>query len=474
MGSDAIGGSITSQSQPQDLAAAVADGQQAYALGVRDTSTITDLSFGMYSLWLEHGNGAPPSQGLQLAREDVTLDGTVAMPWFNLGLYQLASGDASDASATYRQAVRLVVSSHEVGQSEVAGALTDLDNLATSAAPSSHPGLLTSINAQETLIAASAAGSSGTPDPTASEPGLSLTASDVSAQVSSSETDFSFTAPPGWDPSNRGRDLSRQRVLIVWYERATDSSGPWTADADLMYGWQTPALLLTSGAPDTYSADRLNADASGQCLPPGEYRVDMFVEGRLVFSDTHVPTSNLGLVQQNDANLELGACVPAPWTNVSPNKQTLPDGTIIPLTGIANTWEAPSGSRREGVALFRLYLPRGDLTAGATVAQAIQSVLETVVSIEVAFPSDLRPDPGTDLSNVRGPDSDINNGFQTAYVSPSTSLEVWAGAGTTSDHAIVVGMVWGAQSEFSAGSAMLRDVFASIGPRCGNDAGTCP
>jgi hypothetical protein len=483
-GGEVVGSSYVGPVQPKYLELAIGDDQKAFDLGLRDEGVVADLSFELYSRWLQNGSGSPPAAVIQLGTEATRLDPT-PVPWFNLGLYQLASGNVTEATTAYQKALnQLLAPDSGTPNGPVTGAMSDLVNLASSPAPASHQGLLAAITNEEGILAASlASGQLAAPSADPSLASAHVDASTVNPSLDPNALLVYFAGPPALDPNNGGRRLDHESTFVIWYARPTPNPGMqpagWTGIANVTSwsaaGAANTELSYDSGT-DRYTVTSPLLSTTGACLSSqAQYRVDIYVAGHLVFSSIPLPGPSAELVPQHEPDLEIGVCTPRAWVHLPTQSAELPDGKSVPLAGIVDAYGTSDAAPHEGVVMVRVYPPRAALKTGNPIDVVNQELTSIVTSLTnsrglgALLPQDLALTHDDNFSNTVHPGyfAGLNNAAQLTFQSSSTAEEVWAGAGTTQDNAVVAGVVFGSHEGFSDPTLQLPQVFLSFGLECG-------
>jgi tetratricopeptide (TPR) repeat protein len=444
---------------------AVQDEQQAYTLGLRDEGVLDGLSFGLYQQWLEKGVGVPAAQTVQLAAQVVQLDPENPLAWFNLATYQLASNDSSDAAPSYQTFLsHLLYTNTAAGTKRVednvqvayvAAALSTLDELATSPAPAAHPGMLTTINHEIALLTATiSTGQSGQPGADSHVTDASVSADHVRIQRDSNRASASFAPPAGWDPAHGEPNLTAKPVVVAWYQRTSASGRPasaWTALPQGTFwskGTQSP-LLYDAGS------DRYFTGFSGllirRCLPPGQYRVDVFVAGHRLLSAATTDLGGANLIAHYRDELGIGVCVPPTW--VVPQQEPL-------LPGVVDVVQSPDGG--SAAVTVRLYVSRGDISGSSagTISAEIKAVLALIIEQPAGFGVTLPA--GLQSVSVQPAPAffDLQDSVQVEYM--GAGIEVRGVGGLTSDGAFELGIASGSPADFADGQS-LSQVYDSFG-----------
>jgi tetratricopeptide (TPR) repeat protein len=451
--------------QPQWRDRAVADAEHAYDLGVRDEEILFDLPFGLYQQWLENGVGVVSAQAVQLADQLVLLDPTNPLTVFDRATYDLASDDSSGAKQSYDQFLGKVLSTHayNVKRGYVAAALSALDDLANSPAPSAHPGMLDTINKEVALLTASVAGTPPTSDSHITD--ALVPQGQVTIVRDSNHLSATFPAPAGWGAAKGEPTFLDQPVMVAWYQRNATSGWPdsaWTAVPDATLwgsGMQSP-LSYDSGQYKTSLEDLMSI---GRCLPPGQYRVDVFVAGHVLLSGRTMDLGGADLAAHYRGEIGLGVCVPSTWKSQAAGIADVVTSDVR-LFGIFRV------AGENGAVILRVDEPK-DLISGRTQDQLqtfLERFLEGVIQSPGAFGlpvqlfNTLRPVSVQPVDKF----ADLEDPVVVEYLGPN--VEVLGGGGLTKDGAFEFGFVFGKPQDFATNQSqqpgVLRQVFSSFGP----------
>jgi hypothetical protein len=224
----------------------------------------------------------------------------------------------------YDHAERLVLKkANPLPMDYVAAALTDLDLLATKKL---RPGLGSAVRAAKEDVVAStypAAESSGASSTDIDRRATAQEPRRVSLLIYPALAEFGFTPPPDFNPE-------RDRLFAAWYNKTPNG---WAALPTL----SGPAKLFGPVGGKYYSARALSG-----CMPGGQYKLELYVNGRLAGSSTSNATVHFPELRQaplGDLNAEV--CRPNDWR---PVKDDIP--------GVASGYVSSRHDPRAGVMLF--------------------------------------------------------------------------------------------------------------------------
>jgi tetratricopeptide (TPR) repeat protein len=280
---------------------AVQAGEKAISLGASDPSVLSSIAF-YHFLVGDYGRAA------DLAQQAVDANDRFPLILFNLGVVQVAQGDAGGARATYGKAIDLLRDPSFDGLrfDIIAAAFTDLE-IAANDAP--EQGDL----AQEMkgLLAAEAARSDRPGDATVPDAAPSdSSVTDAAVNIGSLGFSASYNTD-GFDP-----DTS---LLNVWYYRPNDRNGEGPfVQAPNLDSFSTVGTNPVSTTPTE----------NGDCFPGGDYRVDVYAgRDKVATADTHLNDSALGVLESKGGESNgFTLCVPTTWDvdeKVSNDRDTL-------------------------------------------------------------------------------------------------------------------------------------------------------
>lgn len=283
------GNQFQSIADPEATKRAVAAGEKAISLGEGNASLLSDIGFYHFTLG-EYDRAESLSQQ--------ALDSNDQFPplVFNLGVVQVAKGDASAAEATYKRGIDLLAKEKDddLRLQIIAAARTDLE-----IAESNTPSIKDLAQKMKGLLALAEAPSLDHTDkaPEGAPSGASV---DNVAIKTDRFRLFASYDTHGFDTST---------VLTnVWYFRSLDANGQ--GPFEQMYPMDQVAF--PSDHVTTIPVE------NGDCLPGGDYRVEVYAGHDLMATaDQHVPDSPLGtLVVAGGEDAGFTLCHPDTWTAV--------------------------------------------------------------------------------------------------------------------------------------------------------------
>ncbi len=255
------------------------------------------------------------------------------VPVLNLALAQVIAGDADAATTTYGDAIEYALDRPEESQL-LADALTDLQLVERF-----RPELRSSVKHFKEMVVAGFARLSGP----ASTP-VALTIVNTVA----------FPGSLGWTARLPDFEPRADSMVQVWYHRDVDQR--WSAVPTISTVLASPAAenlpdrgFVTfdqSDQPGEYFADAGYAKAFWQCVPADQYRVEIYVNGRLAGTSKPISTEATRVADARD--LGILSCVPSDWKQI-PRAEAKP--------GFVDAWMTESRDR--GLVLARIHYPVG-------------------------------------------------------------------------------------------------------------------
>ncbi len=396
---------------PEALERARADLEAAHALGLENASTFGSLGFYGFSQGLQEGDMALLSQGAEFTRRAIALDPGEPIYRYNLAVTLVAAGRLDEARSAYQDAVERTLYVDEVLRQEpyaeerwLAGALTDLEMVRRY-----RPDLEDDIRGfKEQIVGRVTAQSLDAP------PSSPTVFADLGLDI--------YPAELQWQVSVQDYDANRDTISAQWYHQ--DPTG---------LGWAVIPEVSQTEEPSIGPDGRLfqlspymSRVSPPACLPPGNYRVELFVNGRLVrFPDDEAtkPADFSAYASFFARDMTVAFCRPPDWQR---REDRLP--------GLIDGFQSPDGQYGVYAARFPLLGSVRELPDLA--ASVAQTTIESFTDLFPAPPS---------YVEATGTQSDYFMGLSEPawrwYDYGSGYVRV--GAGLTSDGAAVVGMVYG-------------------------------
>ncbi len=396
---------------PSDaLRRARADLDRARALGLDNAQTFGSLGFYSFAEGVQSGDEDLLRQSIDYSQRAISLDAGEPIYRLNLGVALTALGRIDEARGAYEQAVARTLyidDAHtelrqEPGIEEafLAGGLTDLDMVADY-----RPDLAEQVRGlKELLVGRVAAGTIEAPT------GSPAVFNDVTLDI--------FPAELQWQANIADYDPQRDTISAQWYYQDAQGLG-WAVIPEVSLVRQ-PSL----GSDGRYFSlsPYMTAVSPPSCLPSGEYRVEIYVNGRLAAE------GSLG-AEFGDYEAYLGRDVTAAFCR--PQDWQRRDDR---LPGLIDGYTSPDGQR--GVYVARYSLP-GSLRALSDATTGVEDL--TIDSFADWFPATPAyvEDVGTTSSYFMGLGSTAWRWYDygTGYVR--------VGGGMDADGAVVLGMVFG-------------------------------
>ncbi len=410
---------FTSIAPPEALARARADLQTALSLGLENAPTLGSLGFYTFAEGVQSANIGLLNQSVDYTRRAILLDATEPIYRYNLAVALCAAGRFDEARGAYQDAViatiyldpakGLLRQEPFIEEQWLAGALTDLEIVRRYQADlervTGRLGYEDQIRAFKEQIVGRV---------TAERPDLPQGSPAVFANI----TLQIFPAELQWEGSVENYDAARDSISAQWYHNDPDGHG-WAVIPEVSLT-ETPGVeadgrlfQLTQ-----YTGRVLPPD----CLPPGSYRVELYVNGRLAAEAAS--TADFGEFDAFMArDLTMAFCRPTDWVR---REDRLP--------GLIDGYQSPDGNY--GAYAARYSLP-GSLREIDDVAAQIEDL--TLTSFADWFPGSpvYDEESGTTENYFMGLDRrawrwyDYGSGY------------VRVGAGVTQDGAVLIGMVYG-------------------------------
>ena len=248
---------------------------------------------------------------------------------------------------------------------------------------------------------------------------------------------ITFAAPDGFNADTES-DLRNEAATVVWYQRPSSEEGDenaWNGISDISNwgGIDYISPLVWSSSSETYFDSEIFLQKARQCLPDADYKVEIYINGRLAGSAEEHDVDVGGLTAAYVSDMGVGFCRPADWVR---QEDFLP--------GIVFGYTSPDGT--SGAYAFRIY-PHRDQFADPNAD--VYAITTNQMSAMIDF---LRDDvlPGDMEAEIDERDvyfMALTNTVSARYVSGTTGITALVGGGQTDDKAVIVGVVFG---EFEA------------------------
>jgi tetratricopeptide (TPR) repeat protein len=410
---------------PEALARATTDLKSAVALGMENASTLAQLGFYTFAGGVQSADLKLVDQSIDFTRRAIILDPSEPVYRFNLAVAMTAAGRFDEARNAYQDGVLTTIyvdpTKGELRQEPLfeeqvlAGALTDLEIVRRYEADlepvTGRQGFESQIlEFKQHLVGRVTV---ELPDPPVASPAVFA---NITLDV--------FPAELQWQGDVQNYDPTRDTISAQWYHN--DPEG---------HGWAVIPEVSQTSTPSVDANGRLfqltaytGNVTPADCLPPGSYRVELFVNGRLAAEAQSTPDfGDFDAFMARD--LTAAYCRPHDWVR---REDRLP--------GLIDGYQSPDGTY--GAYLARYNLP-GSLRNIDDVAAQIEDV--TVESFATWFPVTPTYDEAS------GTTDDYFMGLDRRawrwYDYGTGSVRV--GAGVTPDGAVIVGMVYGPNDWFN-------------------------
>lgn len=418
--------SFTSVSTPEALEASTDDLRRALDLGLDTRPVLGDLGFHAFLLGLQTDDPALLEESLAYTEAATEMDPSDPLLHYNRGVVLLAMGETEAARAAYREAARRTIYLDDEGtelrgnpalENEwVSGALTDLEILLAE-----RPRLGETVKEiKELIVGTQSREEVGVGEATVGGTGLEV-------QLFSSKVQWEADLP-GYDPET---DV----VSAQWYRRT--QAGwvvmPEASGSVVPAGQEGAWFSLTATLPNTYPH---------RCLDDGTYRVELYVNGHLAGTGTSEHAfGDLEPTTVDDVNVAF--CGPAAWKPYESEVEGLIEGAV-----------AEDGS--EGAYLFRLQTPERQYDD--PVRESREWLDAMIDSFDSIFPAPPRPDVDAEVQFFLGLEGAAVEWY--AYDGGS----VIAGAGLSSDGAVIIGAVFGPDERFDEDLLRVFDSLVELRP----------
>jgi tetratricopeptide (TPR) repeat protein len=431
IGSPQRSDAVVSVTTPQALQAQGDDLQTAYKLGDRDKELLNDLAANRLLLAIESNQPNQFGPALGYLSDAIKLDSNDPLLYYNQGIAYLGEGNVDAARSAYQLAVAHTIYTDVarkvkrndaiVEESYAGGALTPLDLLARD-----RPDTASQVAAIKELII-------GGVDDTAAHPTPPVPFSNTSVQVFGGELQWTATIP-GYDPTT-------QEVSTQWYYQGPAKLG-W-AVLDPVSGPSTPKPNSAAGT-DGYFYITRYLQLAGQCLQPGSYRAEVYVDGHLSAS-AQTTASLPTLVASSMPDVGTSMCHPPDW------KADTGDSVLQGFSnGLVNS------DHSAGAYVLRFQNP--GVAAGTNALTEARSFRDQLFGLSGFLPTGASPQLQQETSNA----------FFLGLVGANEAYYTYdggfvrIGSGVTTDGAVIVGLVFGPSAQWSGDHTLGDAIFDSI------------
>ena len=321
----------------------------------------------------------------------------------------LALARVMEAEHEYAQAEKTLSQRTASAEPIIAAALTDLSLIETV-----RPGL--SARTEEVSQQLVAAGETGLPTPTGDKAAAgppAVTLRGISAQPDPGHALYSISKPGGFDPA--------KDVVSVQWEYKDPLHGEWAVLPELSGPVRPGGMVGDSSFYSSNNPSYVSASSPATCLPAGNYRVEIYVNGQLAGSATAKGSwPELHAVRFSDVDGAI--CVPAGWASA----------------GDVGAGTAGYAAKDFSSGVFLLGIPK-------QAAAALASSQPDLASLMSLLPDNFK----SILPGLTKDDKPSSTPFFMS--SDNGQLQHWSyrkgivltGVGTSSNGQVYVGMTWG-------------------------------
>jgi tetratricopeptide (TPR) repeat protein len=435
---EAYGVNLTS---PSALRGSISDLERAEDLGLKDSTVVGDLSFSYLNLGIQERDPELIAEAVDLGERLAEL--LPGKSVYGMAVGELALGHRARALELLKLgALQIAFANvskrkprpYDEQTQELGSAMTDLELLAAH-----YPDLAGEVlSAKEQLVRIVQEAAGGSSGGEGEKADAGFRASGMSGYVWPGGVGFSVSA--------RGFDPHRDRTWVEWYRKENDlgwfamsaASGPPSvgrADLDSLsweWGYRRTWLLNSYYLRDTRQP---------VCLPPGTYRVELYVNGRL--AGTRQLGSDFGSLEPAvDRMVGYRLCRPAGWR---PSPEARP--------GLLNGFISPGRTR--GVYVIRLSNAAGlgsVFGQGSQVRAAVGPILREFGGLLPA-----RPEHGRDVNLAfLGKDDEVMRD----YTYRGGRLRI--GVSRQLDGSLFIGFVFWSKRGWRASNCAPCDIMAAI------------
>jgi tetratricopeptide (TPR) repeat protein len=416
---------------PEALARARADLQAALALGLENAPTLGVLGFYSFAQGVQSADLGVIGEGITYSQRAIALDPGEPVYRYNLAVALIAAGRIDEARTAYQEAVRATIYLDNdpakprgepfIEESWLAGALTDLEiaraHVTDLERITGRTGLEDAIRQLKEQIVGRVTAQS-------------LDAPAASPAVFANIVPSIFPSELQWEATVQNYDAARDSISAQWYHNDPEGHG-WAVIPEVS---RTEVPSVAADGSLFQLTPYISRVAPPACLPPGTYRVEIYVNGRLAAEGSQA--TDFGSYDAFMArDLTMAFCRPADWTRVADRLPGLIDGFQS-----ADAQYGAYGAR---------YSTPGSLRTIEDVSAQIEEL--TLTAFKDWFPGTpvYMEDPGTTDEYFMGLERrawrwyDYGSGY------------VRIGAGVTEDGSVLLGMVYGPYDWFN-GSEPFR------------------
>ena len=457
-------GSGAGVTTPDALEHVIADERKARSLGIKDPLFYSELGSDLLALGLHTKNRHNIEEAASLLSKAAKQAKNDAATTYDLGAALTALGRYKAAEAAFHDAVErtMFVESEEHGKAtrerrddpiseeqDLGVGLEDLQNVAdlspgepAKRAEEFKASLVEEVSteriAEEKAAAKEEGNHAGTePAPTPAEApaaeGEAAKLNGVKLKLTPEATAFEIPEQEGFDPS-------KDRLSAQWYFQDPRRLG-WNVLTEVSSVSEPP---LPAGANPTYHerGPYLGLTSPAACLPPGEYRLELYVNGHLASVTTkpyETPTNAASL-----RGLGAGLCLPEKWTQTDRRMPGLIDG-YVNETNEAGAYV---------LSLSPALIGAGSRASSTEAGDVLDRVLVRFRDLLPAKPKLIR-NGGPEIPSLKGAL------IRRYRVGPDTQM--FAGIGQSSNGQLLVDLVYAPQRMIDDGTA--KQIFKSLSDR---------